>query len=86
MSESSIASTVPSSFLVRIRTSITRIVPESTKREQLFGHLAREVARSRWELDDDVVDGAERIEIRVLFYGLGRDLGSQGPCRGRGQS
>ena len=30
MSESSIASTVPSSFLVRISTSMTRMVPEST--------------------------------------------------------
>jgi hypothetical protein len=31
MSESSIASTEPSSFLVRIRTSTTRIVPASTR-------------------------------------------------------
>ena len=32
------------------------------QREQLCGHLAGEVARSRWELDDEVVDGAELIE------------------------
>ena len=32
------------------------------EREQLVGHLAGEVARSRRELDDDVVDGAEFIQ------------------------
>src|SRR3954465_14173109 len=32
------------------------------QREQLRGHLAGEVARSRWELDDEVVDGAEVIQ------------------------
>src|SRR3954451_18348717 len=32
------------------------------EREQLGGHLAGEVARSRWELDDEVVDGAEFIQ------------------------
>ena len=41
--------------------SITRIV-RVDQREQLCGHLAGEVARSRWELDDEVVDGAEVIE------------------------
>src|SRR3954469_25317119 len=32
------------------------------QREQLGGHLAGEVARSRWELDDEVVDGAEVVQ------------------------
>src|SRR6266513_2753888 len=32
------------------------------QREQLCNHLAREVARSRWKLDDDVVNGTELIE------------------------
>src|SRR5215218_8650326 len=32
------------------------------QREQLCGHLAGEVARSCWELDDQVVDGSEVIE------------------------
>src|SRR6478736_1656606 len=32
------------------------------QREQLPGHLAGEVARSRWELHDDVVDGAELVQ------------------------
>ncbi len=36
MSESSIASTVPSSFLVRINTSMTRIVPASTRASSSF--------------------------------------------------
>jgi hypothetical protein len=36
MSESSIASTDPSSFFVRIRTSITRIVPASTNASNSF--------------------------------------------------
>jgi hypothetical protein len=34
-----LASTVPSSFLVRIRTSITRIVPESTSASSSFAVL-----------------------------------------------
>src|SRR5689334_22056380 len=35
------------------------------EREQFCLHLAGEVAGARWELDDDVVDGAEVIEGRV---------------------
>ena len=62
MSESSIASTAPSSSLVRIRMSIRRMVPRVDEREQLLGHLAGEVARAGGELDDDVVDRAELIE------------------------
>ena len=41
--------------------SITRIVPASTKRQQLCRHLAGEVACSGGELDDEVVDGSELI-------------------------
>ena len=33
--------------------------------EELLGHLAGEVARSRGELDDEVVDGTQLIESRV---------------------
>src|SRR3954466_1835203 len=36
--------------------------PRIDQREQLLGHLAREVARSRRKLDDEVVDGTELIE------------------------
>jgi len=40
------------------------------QREQRFGHLAGEVARSSRKLDDDVVDGAKLVQIGVLNGGL----------------
>src|SRR4051794_28391136 len=40
------------------------------QRQQLRGHLAREIARSRWKLDDDVVDWTELIQrCAFLFAG-----------------
>src|SRR4051812_15304310 len=49
--------------------------PRLDQREQLLGHLAGEVARSSRKLDDDVVDGAKGVEIRVLRYGFTCELG-----------
>ena len=57
MSESSTASTVPSSFLVRIKYVDDADRSGVDEREQFLRHLTREVARARRELDDQVVDG-----------------------------